>query len=159
MNRIYKSNKKNFVLKNSDFREHLESLLSAHFNLTVNTFFYLVSKESQCALFLADEIAYYLEKRVSFRAIKNKIMKEIQQSEHPFFKGIRITCSGRVGGKSKKAQRSKTQTFKYGQTSLHVFSSKIDFAFKNANTSFGQVGVKIWVCYDVISPQPLKIKA
>jgi hypothetical protein len=142
-------NNQNFISRNSIFKEHLESLISNHFHVTVNTFFYLISNESQCALFLADEVAYYLEKRVSFRTIKSKIMKEIQQKKHTFLKGIRITCSGRVGGKSKKAQRSKTQTFKYGQTGLHVFSSKIDFAFKNANTSFGQIGVKIWVCYDL----------
>ena len=62
-------------------------------------------------------------------------------------RGVRITCSGRVGGKSKKAQRAKIESLKYGQTSLHVFSAPIDFSCKTAHTSFGSVGVKVWICY------------
>ena len=93
-----------------------------------------------------EEIIYYLEKRVSFVKIKNQILREASKSS--FVKGLRITCSGRVGGRSKKAQRSKVQIIKYGQTSLHVFSSKIDFASKPAHTAFGLLGIKVWICYN-----------
>lgn len=136
-----------FVLKNSPFREHLERVTSCFFQTKVNTFFYLIKNEKQSALFLADEIIYFLEKRILFRQIKNKIYKEIQKKKFPLIQGIRISCSGRGGGKSKKAQRAKKQTFQYGQTSLHVFSSKIDFAAKSARTSFGHIGIKVWICY------------
>ena len=104
------------------------------------------SNEKQSAIFLAEEIIYYLEKRVPFLKIKNQILREIAQNS--FLKGLRITCSGRVGGRSKKAQRSKVQVIKYGQTSLHVFSSKIDFASKHAHTAFGLLGIKVWICYN-----------
>ena len=60
--------------------------------------------------------------------------------------GIRISCSGRVGGRSKKAQRSRKDTFMWGETGLHVFSSDLDFAKTHAETAFGVVGVKVWVC-------------
>ena len=61
--------------------------------------------------------------------------------------GIRITYSGRLGGRSKKAQRSRRKTFQWGQTSSHVFASRLSFAFKNALTIFGKAGIKVWVCY------------
>ena len=100
----------------------------------------------QHASFLADEIVYFLQKRIAFRRLKGKIIKQLSQIDS--IRGVRITCSGRVGGKSKKAQRSKTECLKYGQTSLQVFSSKIDFSLKTAFTSFGSVGVKVWICYN-----------
>ncbi len=82
-----------------------------------------------------------------FFKIKNYILKKLAEQKSNHIKGIRVMCSGRVGGKSKKAQRSKIQNFKYGETSLHVFSSKIDFKSKNAFTSFGTLGIKVWICY------------
>lgn len=60
--------------------------------------------------------------------------------------GIRISCKGRVGGRSKKAQRSRKDTLMWGETGLHVFSSKLDFAKTHAETPFGLVGVQVWVC-------------
>ena len=53
------------------------------------------------------------------------------------------TCWGKI----KKAQRAKMDSLKYGQTSLHIFSSKIDFAIRTASTSLGSTGVKVWICY------------
>ena len=105
-----------------------------------------ISQDWQSAGFLAEEIVYFLERRVTFRRLKNKIIKKI--SENSNIRGVRISCSGRVGGKSKKAQRAKTECVKYGQTSRHTFSSRIDFAAKTARTSFGTVGIKVWICYN-----------
>ena len=138
--------KKVLVLWNSSYKKHLESQLSNFFLSDVVLSFFKLSNEKQSAIFLAEEIVYYLEKRVSFLKIKNQILREINKNS--FLKGLRITCSGRVGGRSKKAQRSKVQIIKYGQTSLHVFSSKIDFASKHAHTAFGLLGIKVWICYN-----------
>ena len=131
--------------RNSAYKTHLESQLSNFCFSDVVVSFFRLSNEKQSAIFLAEEIIYYLEKKVSFLKIKNQILR--QASDSSFLKGLRITCSGRVGGRSKKAQRSKVQVIKYGQTSLHVFSSKIDFYSKPANTAFGLLGVKVWLCY------------
>lgn len=145
-NANYKSNKtKVLFIRNSTYKTHLESQLSNFCFSDVVVSFFRLSNEKQSAIFLAEEIIYYLEKKVSFLKIKNQILR--QASDSSFLKGLRITCSGRVGGRSKKAQRSKVQVIKYGQTSLHVFSSKIDFASKPANTAFGLLGVKVWICY------------
>jgi ribosomal protein S3 len=127
------------------YKEHLQVVLSNQLQRSINLQFFRAFNDLQSALFLAQEIVYYLERRINFRRIKNQILNEIKKKTH--IQGIRISCSGRVGGRSKKAQRSKTETFKYGQTSLHVFSSKIDFACKSARTAFGLIGVKVWICF------------
>ena len=131
--------------KESLYRPHVESVLDLQGGISARLVGFVVSTEKQSALFLAQEVAYLLEKRIPFRKIKDQISKELKDSKT--VKGIRITCSGRVGGKSKKAQKAKMETFKQGQTSLHVFSSKIDFAQKSALTNFGLVGVKVWICF------------
>ena len=142
------NNKKFLFLQNSFFKKHLESQITNTFSFDTALLFFKFSNEKQSAIFLAEEIIYYLEKKVPFFKIKNQLLKEVSKSKNPFLKGLRVTCSGRVGGRSKKAQRAKVQIIKYGQTSLHVFSSKIDFASKHAYTIFGLLGVKVWICYN-----------
>ena len=130
---------------NRVYKSHLESFLSNQYNSFFNLHLFRTLIEKQGALFLVQEIVYYLERKMPFRRIKTQILREIPHYKH--IKGVRITCSGRVGGRSKKAQRSKTQSVKIGQTPLGVFSSKIDFASKSALTRFGLIGVKVWICY------------
>ncbi len=127
------------------FKSHMESFLYNSEKSFFNINFFRALTEKQSALFLVQEIIHYLERKVPFRRIKTQILREIPRYKR--IKGIRITCSGRVGGRSKKAQRSKTQSAKIGQTSLGVFSSKIDFACRSAYTRFGLIGVKVWICY------------
>ena len=135
-----------FNTLNLKYKNYLESSLSSLYNLEMDLIPFKVKNDWQNANYLADEITYFLEKRIPFRRLKGKILRQL--SKIPEIRGIRILCSGRVGGKSKKAQRSKTECIKYGQTSLQVFSSKIDFSAKTAFTSFGSVGVKVWICYN-----------
>ena len=127
------------------YKSHLESFLSNQYNSFFNLHLFRTLIEMQGALFLVEEIIYYLERKIPFRRIKSQILKEIPRYKH--IKGVRMSCSGRVGGRSKKAQRSKTQSVKIGQTPLGVFSSQIDFFSKSALTRFGLIGVKVWVCY------------
>jgi small subunit ribosomal protein S3 len=135
------------ILPSSPYKSHIETILCSYFSCNVNFQFFQTCNIFQNSFFLIDEVIYYIEKRVPFFKIKNYILKKLAEQKSNGIKGIRIMCSGRVGGKSKKAQRSKIQNFKYGETSLHVFSSKIDFKSKNAFTSFGTLGIKVWICY------------
>ncbi|MBJ6361994.1 hypothetical protein JFN88_12030, partial [Paenibacillus sp. MAHUQ-46] len=104
-----------------------------------------ITNDFQSAGFLADEIVYFLEKRVPFTRIKNRIFREVKNIS--WIRGIRIKYSGRSAGKSKKAQRSMKDCVKFGQTSLHVFTDRIDYASRRAQTSFGSIGIKVWICY------------
>lgn len=127
------------------YSNNIEANLSKFVNSDFSLIPFQVNSEWQDAGYFADEIVYLLERRISFRQIKNRIFKHL--SLNPYIQGVRITCSGRVGGKSKKAQRAKVDSIKYGQTSLHIFSSRIDFAVRTAYTSLGSTGVKVWICY------------
>lgn len=134
------------IEKKYKYKNYIQRSLANIYNLNFEFIPFKVKDDWQSAGFLADEIVYFLERRVPFRRIKNKLLKQISQNSN--IRGIRITCSGRVGGKSKKAQRAKTECVKLGQTSLHVFSSQIDFAARTAQTVFGSVGIKVWICYN-----------
>lgn len=128
------------------YRTHLQNSISQHLEFNTKLIPLKVENEWQDAGYFADEIVYLLERRIGFNRLKNRILTQV--ISNPKIQGIRITCSGRVGGKSKKAQRAKIDSIKYGQTSLHVFSSKIDFAVRTAFTPLGSTGVKVWICYD-----------
>ena len=99
----------------------------------------------QSADFLLESIAYLLQRKSSFRQIKDDIFRELDQ--YQLIKGARLSCAGRLGGRSKKAQKAKTQTAQWGETSLTVFSSRLAFASKGVRTTYGKVGVKLWLCY------------
>ncbi len=102
----------------------------------------------QSAGFLIESVAYLLQRKSSFRQIKDDIFRELESlRQSQLIKGMRLSCAGRLGGRSKKAQKAKTQSAQWGETSLTVFSSRLAFASKGVSTAYGKVGVKIWLCY------------
>ena len=60
-------------------------------------------------------------------------------------KGLKFHVQGRLQG----VEMAKTEVTKFGKISLHVFSSKVDYAEAKASTNFGILGVKVWICYDL----------
>jgi small subunit ribosomal protein S3 len=102
----------------------------------------LTSVVYQTAYLVAQEIALNLEQKKSFRQICKSIFKQMGLCKY-IIKGIRIKCSGRLNG----AEIAKTECRKYGETSLHVFSEKIDYAHTKASTPYGILGVKVWIAY------------
>lgn len=99
----------------------------------------------QSAGFLIESVSYLLQRKNSFRQIKDELFRELDQYQQ--IKGARLSCAGRLGGRSKKAQKAKTQSAQWGETSLTVFSSRLAFASLGVNTTYGKVGVKLWLCY------------
>jgi len=134
------------IIDHVKYKTHLENYISQQYNFHFKFIPFKVNQEWQDAGYFADEIVFLLERRVPFRQLKSKVLNPLLLN--PNIRGLRITCSGRVGGKSKKAQRAKRESVKYGQTSLHVFSSKIDFAVRTAHTPLGSTGIKVWICYN-----------
>ena len=83
-------------------------------------------------------IAQQLEKRVSFR----KAMKRAMQSAMRFgAEGIRINCSGRLGG----AEIARMEWYREGRVPLHTLRAEIDYGTAEANTTYGVIGVKVWI--------------
>jgi ribosomal protein S3 len=102
----------------------------------------LTSVAYQTAYLVAQDISFKLEQKKSFRQICRAILKQMDLCQS-IIKGIRIKCSGRLNG----AEIAKTECRKYGETSLHVFSEKIDYAHTKASTPYGILGVKVWIAY------------
>lgn len=142
-----------------NYGEHIETLGSASKCCPIDVIQWQTHHEWQSARYFVDEIVYLLERRIAFRSLKNRLFKQL--SKNPYIQGFRITWSGRAGGKSKKSQRAKTECLRYGETSLHVFSGKIDYACGTAFTALGSVGIKVWICYrqkiSYVTPKTNKI--
>lgn len=92
------------------------------------------------AHFVAEFIARSFESNMSFREIFRTIQKEIL-GKSSGIRGLRIMCSGRLGG----AEMAKVESRKFGQTSLQTFSQQVDFAQAEAYTLYGIIGVKVWL--------------
>jgi small subunit ribosomal protein S3 len=90
------------------------------------------------AQLVAQGIAEQLASRVSFRRAMRKGM---QSSVRAGAKGIRVQCSGRLGG----AEMSRSEFYREGRVPLHTLRANIDFGFYEARTTFGRIGVKVWI--------------
>ncbi|NNG35191.1 30S ribosomal protein S3 [Nakamurella aerolata] len=91
------------------------------------------------AQLVAQGVAEQLSNRVSFRRAMRKSMQSAQRSSN--VKGIRIQCSGRLGG----AEMSRSEFYREGRVPLHTLRADIDYGFFEAKTSFGRIGVKVWI--------------
>jgi small subunit ribosomal protein S3 len=90
------------------------------------------------AQLVAQGIAEQLASRVSFRRAMRKGMQSAQRAGA---KGIRVQVSGRLGG----AEMSRTEFYREGRVPLHTLRANIDYGFFEARTTFGRIGVKVWV--------------
>ncbi|MBK7722641.1 MAG: 30S ribosomal protein S3 [Austwickia sp.] len=90
------------------------------------------------AQLVAQGIAEQLSARVSFRRAMRKGM---QSSLRAGAKGIRVQCSGRLGG----AEMSRSEFYREGRVPLHTLRANIDYGFYEARTTFGRIGVKVWI--------------
>lgn len=91
------------------------------------------------ALLVAENIAQQLEGRISFRrAMKQAVSSAIRMGAV----GVRIMCAGRLGG----AEMARTEQYKEGRIPLHTLRADIDYGTYTAQTIYGSIGVKVWIC-------------
>ncbi len=91
------------------------------------------------AYLVAENIATQLQGRVSFRrAMKQAITAAMRMGAE----GIKIMCAGRLGG----AEMARTEQYKEGRIPLHTIRADIDFANGRAETIYGSIGIKVWIC-------------
>ncbi len=87
---------------------------------------------------VAENVALQLERRIAFRrAMKKSVTSSLKFGA----KGIRITCSGRLGG----AEMSRTEWYREGRVPLHTLRADIDYGFAEAKTTYGIIGVKVLI--------------
>lgn len=91
------------------------------------------------AQLVADGIARQIEARISFRrAIKMAIASTMRMNAE----GIKVKISGRLNG----AEMARSEMYKDGRTPLHTFRADIDYALAEAHTTYGRIGIKVWIC-------------
>lgn len=97
------------------------------------------------AQLVAENIAQAIERRVAFR----RAMKQgIQRAMKAGAKGIKVSSSGRLGG----AEMARTEGYSEGNVPLHTLRSDIDYGFAEADTTYGKIGIKVWVCNGEVLP-------
>ncbi|MDX2110899.1 MAG: 30S ribosomal protein S3 [Verrucomicrobiota bacterium] len=98
-----------------------------------------VKKPELVAYLVAENVALQLERRISFR---RAIKKAMQTSLSVGAQGVRIQCSGRLGG----AEIARREWQRSGRVPLHTLRENVDYGFCKANTMYGVIGIKCWLC-------------
>jgi len=116
-------------------------------NKDVQIYIHEVKKPELDANIVANNIAKQIEGRIAYRrAIKTAIANSIRAGAD----GIKVSISGRVGG----AEMARKEEYKEGQIPLHTFRADIDYALAEAHTTYGCIGIKVWICRGIIYHKP-----
>lgn len=104
-----------------------------------------IKKPELDAQLVAENVALQLEKRTSFRrAMKQTVGRTMRQGAQ----GIKIMCAGRLAG----AEIARTEWYNEGKVPLHTLRADIDYGFAEANTTYGKIGVKVWIYKGEVLP-------
>jgi small subunit ribosomal protein S3 len=123
-------------------RKELHAITQKNVHININE----IKRPELDAKLVAQSIAEQLENRVSFRrAMKRSLASAIRSGAQ----GIKITCGGRLGG----GEMSRSETYSEGRVPLHTIRADIDYGFAEAKTTFGRIGVKVWVNKGEIMPE------
>lgn len=116
-------------------KEELQRLTSQEVQVNVHE----IKRPELDAALVADNVARQLESKVSFRrAMKRAITATMRMGAE----GVRIACAGRLGG----AEMARREKYREGRIPLHTLRADIDYASKIAKTTYGTIGVKVWIC-------------
>lgn len=129
-----------------DLRREIQGLTSSQVLLNIVE----VRKAELDAQLVAEGIAQQLERRVAFR----RAMKKAVTTTMRFgAKGIRINCAGRLGG----AEIARREWYLEGRVPLHTLRANIDYGFAEARTTYGIIGVKVWICKGEVLDKRTKV--
>src|SRR2546426_6768527 len=123
-------------------RREVHALTQKNVHININE----IKRPELDAKLVAQSIAEQLQNRVSFRrAMKRPLASAIRSGAH----GVRIQCGGRLGG----AEMSRSESYSEGRVPLHTIRADIDYGFTEAKTTFGRIGVKVWINKGEIMPE------
>ncbi len=112
--------------------QHLTAQKEVHLNIAE------VKTPELDARLVADNIARQLEQRISFRrAMKKAVQGTLRMGAY----GIKISCGGRLGG----AEIARTESYREGRVPMHTLRADIDYATSTSHTTFGCIGIKVWI--------------
>ncbi len=131
-----------------NLRKTLEKMTSKQVNVNIVE----IKKPELDAQLVAEGVAAQLEKRISFRrAMKQAVGRTMRLGAE----GIKIMCAGRLGG----AEIARTEWYNEGKVPLHTLRADIDYGFAEANTTYGKIGVKVWIYKGEILPARKTVQA
>lgn len=120
-------------------KEELKKITNKEIQINISE----VKRPDLDAVLVAQNIAKQIEGRVSYRkAVKTAIASTMRSNAE----GIKVSVSGRLGG----AEMARTEHFKEGRTPLHTLRADIDYATAEAHTTYGRIGVKVWICRGLV---------
>ena len=123
-------------------RKELHAITKKNVHININE----IKRPELDAKLVAQSIAEQLQNRVSFRrAMKRALASGIRSGA----KGVRIQCGGRLGG----TEMSRSEAYSEGRVPLHTIRADIDYGFVEAKTTFGRIGVKVWINKGEIMPE------
>ena len=129
-----------------DLRREIQGLTASQVLLNIVE----VRKAELDAQLVAESIAQQLERRVAFR----RAMKKAVTTTMRFgAKGVRINCAGRLGG----AEIARREWYLEGRVPLHTLRANIDYGFAEAHTTYGIIGVKVWICKGEVLDKRAKV--
>lgn len=116
-------------------KEELKKLTNKEIQINISE----IKRPELDAQIVSQSIAKQIEGRVSFRrAIKTAIASTMRMGAE----GVKVMISGRVGG----AEMARTEMYKEGRTPLQTLRADIDYALTEAHTTYGRIGIKVWIC-------------
>ena len=128
-----------------NLRKELEKMTKKQVNINIQE----VKKPELDAQLTAENIASQLERRIAFRrAMKQSVSRTLRMGAE----GIKIQVSGRLGG----AEIARSEWYSEGKVPLHTLRADIDYGFAEANTTYGKIGVKVWIYKGEVLPEAKK---
>lgn len=118
--------------------EALRQELTQKFGKDVQVYIVEIRRPEAEAQLVAENIAFQLERRIAFRRAMKRAM---QGALRMGAKGIKVQCSGRLGG----ADIARIEGYREGRVPLHTMRADIDYGFAEAKTTYGIIGIKVWV--------------
>ncbi len=124
-------------------KEELKKITNKEIQINISE----IKRPELDAVLVAQSIAKQIEARVSYRrAVKMAIASTMRVGAE----GIKVSVSGRIGG----AEMARTEHAKEGRTPLHTLRADIDYSHAEAHTTYGRIGVKVWICKGLIFGKP-----
>jgi small subunit ribosomal protein S3 len=124
-------------------KEELKKLTGKEIQINISE----IKRPELDAVLVANGIARQIEGRISFRrAIKTSVASTMRIGAE----GIKVLISGRLGG----AEMARNEMYKEGRTPLHTLRADIDYAHAEAHTTYGRIGIKVWICKGEIYGSP-----
>ena len=128
-------------------KKEVSKLVSGDVNINIVE----IKKPELDSQLVADNIAQQLEKRVAFR---RAMKRAVQSAMRLGAEGIRVNCSGRLGG----AEIARTEWYREGRVPLHTLRADVDYGLAEAKTTYGIIGVKVWIFRGELIDKKIKEK-